>query len=203
MICYNSVGLKNVENDVNPLFLKHFRSPKGGAVGLTRTCPAECAEPMEAQALSLSPCRTTILTRHLWGGRIEDACGEVTGHPIEQRRASILGGLVGCLGLRLGPNVSVKRCIGVSGGLPWGRFGPCGVSFGGRVGPPWVTSVPFCGRMVTMTWPWRISVHICYVVFGTCGFSLGQNEFIDEGSKSGEDIRRCSETRFTHISNRS
>ena len=46
------------------------------------TGPAEGAEPIEAQSLSINPCRAAILTRHLWGGRIEDACGEVTGHPI-------------------------------------------------------------------------------------------------------------------------
>ena len=26
---------------------------------------------MEAQALRLNPCRTAVLTRHLWGGRIQ------------------------------------------------------------------------------------------------------------------------------------
>ena len=35
------------------------------------TDPAECAEPTEAQSLSINPCRTAILTRHLWGGRIQ------------------------------------------------------------------------------------------------------------------------------------
>ena len=49
---------------------------------------------MEAQALRLNPCRTAVLTRHLWGGRIEDACGEVTGHPYDELRAVILVGLV-------------------------------------------------------------------------------------------------------------
>ena len=39
-------------------------------------------------------CRTAVLTRHLWGGRIEDACGEVTGHPYDELRAVILVGLV-------------------------------------------------------------------------------------------------------------
>ena len=50
--------------------------------------------------MSLSPCRTDILARHLWGGRIEDACGEVTGHPFDEPCALILEGLsVGCLAL--------------------------------------------------------------------------------------------------------
>ena len=58
-----------------------FPLSKGRPTSKKLNGPAECAEPMEAQALSLSPCRTGFLTRHLWGGRIEDACGEVTGHP--------------------------------------------------------------------------------------------------------------------------
>ena len=41
--------------------------------------PAECAGPMEDSILEPQP--LVVLTRHLWGGRSEDACGEVTGHP--------------------------------------------------------------------------------------------------------------------------
>ena len=34
-----------------------------------------------------------VLTRHLRGGRIEDACGDVTGHPFVKLQALILDGL--------------------------------------------------------------------------------------------------------------
>ena len=43
--------------------------------------PAECAGPMEDSILEPQP--LVVLTRHLWGGRSDDACGEVTGHPRE------------------------------------------------------------------------------------------------------------------------
>ena len=62
---------------------------------ITPTGPAEGAEPTEAQALSINPCRTAVLTRHSQrGGRIEDACGEVTGHPFDEPYALIRGGLL-------------------------------------------------------------------------------------------------------------
>ena len=39
--------------------------------------------------------RDPILTRHRRGGRVEDASGDVTGHPIVKLQALILDGLVG------------------------------------------------------------------------------------------------------------
>ena len=121
-------GLQNVKTLQNSW--KTFKRPKKA------TRPAECADPPEAQALSLSPCRTAILTRHLWGGRIEDACGEVTGHPIAI--ATCLdpwcGGCLAALGVGEG------RLSRIQGRL-WAVVGPKGAFFdvklgvGGGVGP--------------------------------------------------------------------
>ena len=52
---------------------------------------------MEVQALRLNPCRTAILTRHLWGGRIEDASPAT----LDELRAVIHVGLVRLLAASL------------------------------------------------------------------------------------------------------
>ena len=99
------------------------------------TVPAECAGPVEAQCLGLRRCNLlVVLTRHSQrGGRSEDACGEVTGHPIDKQQTLILDGLFGCMVVPFG----VFRCF-----------------LEVMVETLWVSSGRRLGRWKAVTWPW-------------------------------------------------
>ena len=81
-------------NHQNHWFCKLFRSQEV-TEGTRDQCARRTARsPPRTQGVILDPQGQLFLRGTCGGGRIEDACGEVTGHPFDEPYALIRGGLL-------------------------------------------------------------------------------------------------------------
>ena len=82
-ICGFSLGESEIllGNHQNNWFCKVFHSKHVTRGTKDQRGRRNARSPPRTQGVILDPQGVDVLTRHLWGGRIEDACGEVTGHP--------------------------------------------------------------------------------------------------------------------------